>query len=219
MKYRYLLFDLDGTVSESAAGIRASLEHAIRVIGCPMPNLDDYTLYVGPPLIDTFLHLCGLDPETAERGAQLYRDYYQEKGKYLNRAYQGIPELLKKLRREDVRICICTSKYEPFATEILDILGLSDCFDAVCGSNLDGSRKDKKDLIPYAVSRLGGDLEADRERVVMIGDSWYDAQGACLCRVDFLGVRYGYGATEPMERQGVKAFADTPEELDALLRA
>ncbi len=119
MKYKYLLFDLDGTVSESAEGIRASLEYAINTLGAPMPDLSDYTRYVGPPLIDTFLNLVGLDPGTAERGAQLYRDYYNEKGKYLNRVYKGIPELLGRLREEDVKMCICSSKYELFAEEII----------------------------------------------------------------------------------------------------
>ena len=218
MKYKYLLFDLDGTISESGEGIRASLEYAIRTLGAPMPDLSDYTRYVGPPLIDTFLNLVGLNPETAERGAQLYRDYYNEKGKFLNRAYKGVPELLQRLRGEDVRMCICTSKYEPFAEEILGILGLSNDFDAVCGSNIDGSRKDKKDLIPYAVACLGGDIERDRERTVMLGDTWYDAQGARLCNVDFIGVRYGYGDVEAMKEQGAAAFADAPGELYSLLK-
>ena len=218
MKYKYLLFDLDGTVSESAEGIRASLEYAINTLGAPMPDLSDYTRYVGPPLIDTFLNLVGLDPETAERGAQLYRDYYDEKGKFLNRVYTGIPELLGRLREEDVKMCICSSKYELFAEEIIGILGLSGDFDAVCGSNIDGSRKDKKDLIPYAVACLGGDFERDRERTVMLGDTWYDAKGAKLCGVDFIGVRYGYGKTADMEEQGAKLFADTPGELYELLK-
>ena len=108
MKYKYLLFDLDGTVSESAEGIRVSLEYAINTLGAPMPDLSDYTRYVGPPLIDTFLNLVGLDPGTAERGAQLYRDYYNEKGKYLNRVYKGIPELLGRLR-EETRFAALTS--------------------------------------------------------------------------------------------------------------
>ena len=208
MKYKYLLFDLDGTVSESAEGIRASLEYAINTLGAPMPDLSDYTRYVGPPLIDTFLNLVGLDPGTAERGAQLYRDYYNEKGKYLNRVYKGIPELLGRLREEDVKMCICSSKYELFAEEIIGILGLGGDFDAVCGSNIDGSRKDKKELIPYA----------DRERTVMLGDTWYDAKGAKLCGVDFIGVRYGYGEISDMEEQGAKLFADTPGELFELLK-
>lgn len=218
IKYKYLLFDLDGTVSESAEGIRASLEYAINTLGAPMPDLSDYTRYVGPPLIDTFLNLVGLDPETAERGAQLYRDYYNEKGKFLNRVYKGIPELLGRLREEDVKMCICSSKYELFAEEIIGILGLSGDFDAVCGSNIDGSRKDKKDLIPYAVACLGGDFERDRERTVMLGDTWYDAKGAKLCGVDFIGVRYGYGKKADMEEQGAKLFADTPGELYELLK-
>ncbi len=206
MKYKYLLFDLDGTVSESAEGIRVSLEYAINTLGAPMPDLSDYTRYVGPPLM------------TAERGAQLYRDYYNEKGKYLNRVYKGIPELLGRLREEDVKMCICSSKYELFAEEIIGILGLGGDFDAVCGSNIDGSRKDKKDLIPYAVACLGGDFERDRERTVMLGDTWYDAKGARLCGVDFIGVRYGYGEISDMEEQGAKLFADTPGELYELLK-
>ena len=217
MKYKYLLFDLDGTVSESAEGIRRSLEYAIETLGAPMPDLDDYTRYIGPPLIDTFLNLVGLDPETAEQGAELYRSYYSRHGKYLNRVYAGIPELLRQLRAAGARLAVCTSKYEPFAKEIIGIIGVGDCFDAVCGSNLDGSRKDKKDLIPYAVRTLGGDLERDRSEVVMLGDTWYDAQGARLCNVDFIGTTYGYGEVDAMREQGAEVFAAAPEELIDLL--
>ena len=217
MKYKYILFDLDGTVSESAAGIRRSLEYAIETIGCPMPNLDDYTLYVGPPLIDTFLNLVGLDPETAERGAELYRSYYGEYGKLLNRTYQGIPELLKKLRAENAKLAICSSKYEPFAEEILEILGVRDCFDAVCGSNIDGSRKDKCDLIPYAVEQLGGDFERDRKKTVMLGDTYFDARGAKQCGVDFIGIAYGYGTVEAMKAEGASVFVDSPSKIEQYL--
>ena len=218
MKYKYILFDLDGTISESANGIRASLEHAIKQLGKPVPDLDDYTIYIGPPLIDTFKNYCGYDDDTAELGAQLYRDYYNEKGKSLNRTYVGIPELLERLRKEDVKLAICTSKYEKFAEEIAEILGITECFDALCGSNLDGSRKDKKDLIPYALERLGGNLENDREKTVMLGDTWFDAKGARLCGVDFIGVEYGYGSLDAMVEQGAKAFAKTPEEIFDLIQ-
>lgn len=216
-KYKYILFDLDGTVSESAEGIRKSLEYAINTLGAKMPDLDDYTLYIGPPLIDTFIRLVGLDPETAERGAELYREYYNEKGKFLNRAYDGIEEVLVALKADGAKTALCTSKFEGFAVEIIDILGLADCFDAVCGSNLDGSRKDKKDMIPYAVRALGGSMENDRQSVVMLGDTWFDAKGARLCGVDFIGVKYGYGAVEPMEREGAVAFADSPQDILPLL--
>ncbi len=217
MKYKYLLFDLDGTVSESAAGIRASLEYAIRELGAPMPDLDDYTLYIGPPLLDTFTGLVGLDLENAQRGSELYREYYQRHGKHLNRAYDGIAELLQRVRLQGAKTAVCTSKYEPFAEEILGIIGLSELFDAVCGSNLDGSRKDKRDIIPYAVRSLGGDFEAEREDAVMIGDTWFDAQGARLCGVDFIGVEYGYGSIGAMREQGAELFAKTPSGLFELL--
>ena len=216
-KYKYILFDLDGTVSESAEGIRKSLEYAISELGAKMPDLDDYTLYIGPPLIDTFKNLVGLDDENAERGSELYRTYYNEKGKFFNRAYDGIEEVLRTLKAVGAKTALCTSKYEKFAVEIVDILGLSNCFDALCGSNLDGSRKDKKDLIPYAVKALGGNPDTERESVVMLGDTWFDAKGARLCGVDFIGVRYGYGSVEQMMREGAAVFADKPKDILSLL--
>lgn len=217
MKYKYILFDLDGTVTQSAQGIRASLEYALSQLKVQPPDLDDYTLYIGPPLIDTFLNLCGLGIEEAEQGAQFYRDFYNSNGKYMNKVYEGIPEVLEKLKSMGAKLAVCTSKYEKFAEEIIKILNLENSFDAVCGSNLDGSRKDKRDLIPYAVETLGGSFEADREKTVMLGDTWFDAQGARLCNVDFIGVKYGYGSIEAMQHQGACAFAETPGELLTLL--
>ncbi len=213
MKYKYILFDLDGTVSRSAEGIRASLEYAINELQVPKPNLDDYTLYIGPPLIDTFKNLVGLDDERAEIGSQLYRSYYNKRGKFLNRAYDGMEEVLRQLKNEGCLLAICTSKYEPFAQEILEMLGLSDYFDAVCGSNLDGSRKDKRDLVPYAVRSLGGSFPGDRAQTVLIGDTYFDTRGAVACGVDFVAAEYGYGAADAMKRDGAKVFAKTPQDI------
>ncbi len=212
-KYKYVLFDLDGTVSESAIGIRKSLEYAITKLGSALPNLDDYTLYIGPPLLDTFRNLCKLSDEQSREGVEIYRGYYDEYGKHENKLYDGIKEVLLKLRDENVKVAVCSSKYEKFAEEIVEILGVSDLFDAVCGSTLDGSRKDKKDLIPYAVKALGGDFEADRDKTLMIGDTWFDAKGARLCDVDFIGVLYGYGTYESMKEQEAEMFAKTPLEI------
>lgn len=216
-KYKYILFDLDGTVSESAGGIRRSLEHAITALGKPLPDLDDYTLYIGPPLIDTFRNVCRFNEEDCQKGVELYRDFYDEKGKYINRLYDGIKDVLLKLKKSGARVAVCSSKYEKFAEEIVGILGVSDCFDSVCGSTLDGSRKDKKDLIPYAVKALGGNFDSDREHTVMLGDTYFDARGARLCGVDFIGVEYGYGTTEEMKNEGAEVFAKTPADLLPLL--
>ena len=216
-KYKYVLFDLDGTVSESALGIRVSLEHAIKEIGKPLPDLDDYTLYIGPPLIDTFRNLFQFTEEESAQGVEIYRDYYDNHGKYKNRLYDGMREVLLSLKSQGARIAVCTSKYEKFAEEIVEILGVSDCFDAVCGSTLDGSRKDKKDLIPYAVKALGGDFNADRADTVMLGDTYFDARGARMCDVDFIGVKYGYGSLEQMKAEGAEVFAETPADILPLL--
>ena len=218
MKYKYVLFDLDGTVSRSAEGIRASLEYAINELGVEMPDLSDYTRYIGPPLIDTFKNLVGLDDERAEIGAHLYRSYYNKRGKLLNSAYDGVEQLLKDLKGKGCMLAVCTSKYEPFAREIIELLNLTEYFDAICGSTIDGSRKDKRDLIPYAVEALGGNFERDRNQTVMLGDTWFDALGAKECGVDFIGVEYGYGDIEAMRNAGASVFAKTPGDVAALLQ-
>lgn len=218
IKYRYVLFDLDGTISESAIGIRKSLENAITSMNRPLPNLDNYTLYIGPPLIDTFRNLCRFSEEDSVKATELYRKYYDEKGKFLNKSYDGVPELLKKIKAEGSKIAVCSSKYEKFAAEIIEILGLSEYFDAVCGSNLDGSRKDKKDLIPYAIKSLGGDLSVDSKSTVMIGDTYFDARGARQTEVDFIGAAYGYGSLEQMKAEGAVNFAEAPSEIFDFLK-
>lgn len=217
IKYKYILFDLDGTISESAGGIRKSLEHAITQLKKPLPNLDDYTLYIGPPLLDTFRNVCHFGEEDSMRGLELYRAYYNEKGKYENKLYNGIKNLLAELKKSNVKIAVCSSKYEGFAKEIVEILGVSKYFDAVCGSDFNGGRKDKKDLIPYAVKTLGGDIETDRKNTVMLGDTYFDARGARLCNVDFIGVEYGYGTTEQMISDGAEVFAKNPSDILPLL--
>lgn len=212
-KYKYYLFDLDGTISESALGIRESLENAIKSMGKPLPNLDDYTLYIGPPLLDTFRNICHFNEEESARGVEVYREYYNTKGKLVNKLYDGIDRVLAELKNSGAKLAVCSSKYEKFAEEITELLGVRNMFDAVCGSTLDGSRKDKKDLIPYAVETLGGNLENDRDSIVMIGDTWFDTKGARLCGVDFVGVEYGYGDLESMKKEGGKVFVKTTAEL------
>ncbi len=182
MKYKYVLFDLDGTVSASAEGIRMSLEYALDTLNVPKPNLDDYTLYIGPPLIDTFRNLCGLDEETSEKGAAIYRAYYDKEGKYRNKVYPGIKEVVDALREMGIKTAICTSKQKPVADGVAKLLGITDWFDEIVGSTLDNTIKDKKDLIPYALTKLGGNIESDREQTLMLGDSRFDAIGARLTR-------------------------------------
>lgn len=158
-KYKYYLFDLDGTISESALGIRESLENAIKSMGKPLPNLDDYTLYIGPPLLDTFRNICRFNEEESARGVEIYREYYNTKGKLVNKLYDGIDRVLAELKNSGAKLAVCSSKYEKFAEEITDLLGVHDMFDAICGSTLDGSRKDKKTLFRMQLKDLAATLK------------------------------------------------------------
>ncbi|MGN0476595.1 MAG: HAD hydrolase-like protein [Ruminococcus sp.] len=213
-RYDYVLFDLDGTLSRSAEGIKYSLEKTIEEVGCQSFDTSNYKLYIGPPLLDTFLNHCNLEGQKALDAVEVYRRHYDTEGKFRNKAYEGIEEVLSEIRKTGAKVVVATSKYEKFAMEIVDILGLSQYVDAVCGSTLDGKRKDKKDIIVYAVDRMGGNFS---DKIAMVGDTYFDARGARLCGVDFVGVTYGYGDRESMEKEGATVFADNVPELKKYL--
>ncbi len=209
MKYKYILFDLDGTISQSAEGIRYSLEKTLESLGVTGVDLSDYTKYIGPPLLDTLKNLCKLPDELCDEGYELYKNFYAEKGKLLNKPYDGIKEVLSELRSRGLKLAVCTSKLELTAEIVVEELGLADYFDAVAGSNRNSTRKDKKDLIPYAVERLGGSLD----EAVMLGDTWYDAKGAMECGVDFIACSYGYGKDEDMAKYNPVAWVSSTREI------
>ena len=190
------------------------MEKTIEEVGCQSFDTSEYKLYIGPPLIDTFMNHCNMGREDALNAVEVYRRYYDTEGKFKNIAYEGIAEVLSEIRKTGAKIVVATSKYEKFASEIVDILGLTPYIDAVCGSTLDGKRKDKKDIIVYAVDRLGGDFS---HKIAMVGDTYFDARGARLCGVDFVGVTYGYGDRESMEKEGATVFAENVSELKKYL--
>lgn len=213
-KYDFILFDLDGTLIESAEGVRVSIAHAMEALGLPCPDLSNYTKYVGPPLEDTMRGMCAVPEELIPKSMDIYRDYYDEVGQKNNRVFDGVFDMLAALRKQGKRLALCTSKNEPVAVGVADVLGLSPYLDAVCGSTVDGSRRAKADIIPYALETLGC---TDKTDAVMIGDTHFDARGAELAKVDFIGVCYGYGTRESMEACGAVGFADSPRELLELL--
>ncbi len=213
MKYKYILFDLDGTICASAEGIRHSLERMLADFGVEGVDLSDYTKYIGPPLLDTLKNLCKLPEELWDEGYEKYRHYYSTEGRAMNKPYDGIAGVLDALRESGAKLAICSSKLEPTAEIVIRDIGLDGYFDAICGSNRDSTRKDKRDLIPYALERLGGNADS----AVMLGDTWYDAKGAAECGVDFIACSYGYGSDEAMEKYRPVAWAKTVGELKALL--
>ncbi|MGN0550264.1 MAG: HAD hydrolase-like protein [Acutalibacteraceae bacterium] len=209
-KYKVVFFDLDGTLSDSAAGVKQCIELALNEMNKPVPCLDDSSLYVGPPLLTTFKKLCGLCDEQALEAIELYRGFYESKGKYNNRLYDGMDRLLADIRKSGATICVATSKYEGFVPDVLEHIGIPDCFDMICGSNLDGSRKEKADVIRYACGKLG--ITPDFS-CVLIGDSAFDALGAMEAGCDFIGVTYGFGKKEQLINLGADKLADTVDDI------
>ncbi len=209
MKYKNVLFDLDGTLSESAPGIRYSLENTCKDLGVEGVDFSDYTKYIGPPLVDTFNNICKFSEEIWDEAYRIYMKHYAERGIFMNKPYDGIVEVLRNLKENGFKLAVCSSKLEENCEKVVDIIGLTKYFDAICGSNKDSTRKDKKDLIPYAVERLGGDLDNS----VMIGDTYFDAKGAELSGVDFIACGFGYGNTEKMKEFPYIAVAAKPDDI------
>ncbi len=213
--YDCILFDFDGTISESALGVRKCVELTLEEMGRPIPDLSDYSKYIGPPLTRTFEKLCGLSRDESLLALPIYRKYYDRVGIKENRMFDGVEELLKTLREDGYRLAVCTSKNERLAVKSMQAIGADSYFDAICGSKDDGSRKEKKDLIPYALHTLRCE---DTRRAVMIGDTYFDAEGAMICSIDFIGVLYGYGTESTMRDYGAEKFAHTPKEILSFIR-
>ena len=209
-KYDIALFDLDGTISKSAEGIKYCLKKTLDIMEKEHPDLSDYSKYIGPPLLFTFQKLCGLTPQEAQKAVEIYVKLYDVDGLRQNKLFDGIEDVLKACKECGIKIAVCSSKHEAIATEVVKLLGVYEYFDEICGSTIDGSRKEKEDLIPYALKKLNAKGD---ERVVMIGDTKFDAKGAVHCNVDFIGVTYGYGTLQDMIDAGGKVFASSSQEL------
>ncbi|MGV1005378.1 MAG: HAD family hydrolase [Candidatus Nanopelagicales bacterium] len=209
-----ILFDLDGTLTDSGPGIMNCARHALSIVG--HPGLDDATLrrFVGPPLQESFAVFAGLDEETAWSAVEAYRERYLPIGMYENEVYAGIVELLTPLLAAGRTMAVATSKAEPLAVGIIDHFGLAGFFTEVVGSNLDGTRTAKAQVVAEALRRLGG---PDRDATVMIGDRSHDVVGARANGIGTVGVRWGYGSADELGRAGAQALVETPAELRTLL--
>lgn len=190
-----VIFDLDGTLTDSAEGIVASFRHALHAVGASVPDGDLVSRIVGPPMHVT-LQQMGLG-ELADDAIAAYRADYTTRGWSMNRPFDGIPALLGDLRAAGVRLAVATSKAEPTAQRILAHFGLDDCFEVIAGASLDGTRSAKADVVAHALSQLA----PLPDRVVMIGDRSHDVEGAAVHGIDTIVVDWGYGQLD---------FADSP---------
>lgn len=195
-QYQTILFDLDGTLTDSAPGILNSVRHACRKLQLDMPEEATLRRFLGPPLPSSF------------------REYYPEKGIFENEVYSGIPELLRDLKAAGKTVVMATSKPEIFAKRIMAHFSLEDCFDAICGASLDESRADKGEVIAYALRTAG---VKDLQNVVMVGDREHDVKGATRNGLPCIGAVYGYGSAEELSAAGAVALAGSVQELHILL--
>jgi phosphoglycolate phosphatase len=206
------LFDLDGTLTDPKTGITRSVQYALERLGRPIPEADELTWMIGPPLIAGFTKLLG-GPADAQEAVRLYRERYSDVGLYENEVYAGIPGLLQKLREQDIRLFVATSKLHVFARRILDHFELSHFFGGIYGSELDHRNADKSDLIRHILDQE----RFDPARAVMIGDREHDAIGARANGIAALGVTWGYGSRPELLKAGVSCLVDDPQGLEEKL--
>ncbi|MCP8940512.1 HAD hydrolase-like protein [Alsobacter sp. SYSU M60028] len=206
-----LLFDLDGTLTDPKPGITRSVQYALERLGLTPPPADDLEWVIGPPLAQSFAVLLGPGGDPAE-GVRLYRERYAVTGLFENEIVPGIPALLDDLLADGRRLFVATSKPRVFAERILDHFGLADRFQHVHGSELDGTRADKRDLIAYAVAQE----RLTPAATVMIGDREHDVIGAGSVGIGTIGVRWGYGSDAELMAAGVAALVDRPAEIGRL---
>lgn len=185
-----VIFDLDGTLTDSAEGIVASFRHALGSIGAAVPDGDLVGMIVGPPMHHT-LHDMGLG-EQADAAIAAYREDYLSRGWAMNRPFDGIPALLTDLRSAGARLAVATSKAEPTAQRILAHFGLDQHFEVIAGASVDGIRATKSDVVKHALAQL----EPLPERVLMVGDRSHDVEGAAEHGIDTVVVGWGYGRAD-----------------------
>ncbi|WP_207455596.1 HAD hydrolase-like protein [Herbiconiux sp. SYSU D00978] len=209
-----ILFDLDGTIADSAPGITSSLAHTFETLGLPVPSPAELVKYVGPPLLEAFEEFEGFTRDQAERALQIYRAHYYEKGALDSTIFPGMPEVLAAVHDAGIPTSLATSKPEYPATMILDHAGLTGYLDIITGASEDEVRSAKKDVVEEALRRLRA-RGVDLSNPVLIGDRHHDVEGAAVHGVPTIFVEWGYGS--PAEQVGAVDVVSTPSELaDAL---
>lgn len=210
---KQILFDLDGTLTDSGEGIIHCAQETLAHYGLPIPTKEALRVIVGPPLRQSLVRF-GIRPEDTEEAIEVYRKHYVDHGQYENFPYPGIETLLQQLKEDGHRLYVATSKPEAMSIEILTHFGLAKYFDIICGSTRDQSRDTKAKVIAHLLSQitvLPGQL-------VMIGDTVYDVEGAKALHIPCIGVSWGYGVTEDMKAAGAIAIADTTQQLYQMVK-
>lgn len=214
MKYKTILFDLDGTLSDSFEGITKGLQAALKHVGIEAAQ-KQLRKNIGPPINESFVDMWGVPADRVDEAIAKYREYYAAKGIFENEMYEGVPEMLEDLQKSGVRLVTASAKPVAFVNRVLDYFGITKHFSLIVGSEFDGTRCEKIDIINYILEQLN--IE-DKRTVVMVGDRKYDLIGAEQAGIDCVGVLYGYAGQNELESYPSVFLAKTVSELHEFLR-
>ncbi len=210
--YEYILFDLDGTITDPGEGITNSVAYSLKTYGINVSDKRELYTFIGPPLYASFMKYYGFSEQKASQAVDRYREYYSDKGVFECLLYPGVENLLRELHSRGKKVILATSKPEFFANQILEHFDIKKYFYYIAGATMDGSRIDKADIIKYAIE---GVALKDKTLAVMIGDRSFDILGAKENGIASIGVTYGYGSKE--ELSTANYICSSAEELKNLL--
>lgn len=210
----YILFDLDGTLTDPYEGIANSVIYALNKFGISVKDKAMLKRFIGPPLYTSFMDFYGFDNDGALKAVGYYREYFADRGIYENVVYKGTGEMLSSLKKEGLKLAVATSKPQVFAEKILAHFNLSGYFDLISGATLDNSRVEKADIIAYALTNAG----IAPYRAIMVGDRKHDIYGAKSNGLKAIGVLYGYGDEDELKKAGADFLANSPADIPHILK-
>lgn len=214
---QYLLFDLDGTLTDPKVGITTCVQYALKSFGIEEPDLDKLEPFIGPPLRDSFMKFYDFSAEQAEEAVAKYRERFEDTGIFENEVYAGIPKMLKELKGKGMHLAVASSKPQVFVERILEHFHLKQYFDVIVGCELDGRREKKSEVVAEALNRLFQGKPIEKEKVYMIGDRSFDIEGAKAFHIESVGVTYGYGDMEELKAAKADYIVQSVAELEKFL--
>lgn len=212
--YQYILFDLDGTLTDPREGITKSVQYALAKMGIEEPDLSALEHFIGPPLYDEFRRCYNFDDAQAKQAVAAYRERFSVHGWKENILFDGVPAMLQTLRDVGKTLAVASSKPTVFVEKILELFEIAPYFDAVSGATLDGSISTKAQVVEQALALLSVE---DHKSVVLVGDRMHDVEGARLCAIDCVGVTFGFGGLRELQQAGAKHVVQDFSELIRLL--
>ncbi len=218
--FEYILFDLDGTLTDPKLGITSSVQYALRALGIEEPSLDRLEPFIGPPLADSFREFYGLEGERLATAIDKYRERFATQGIFENEIYPGIPQMLADLKAKDKILAIASSKPTLFVEQILEHFEIRKYFDHVVGSNMDGTRGTKEEVVEETLRQmLTVEMTPAQERdaVAMVGDRKFDIEGASVHGITSVGVLFGYAPEGELEEAGADYIVNSVKSLQVLL--